>query len=82
MAPQVIDKGIPTVGLLAQMIVAMCADHLPLYRQEQIFVRAGLAIPRYTLASWAFARVCCDVDTLIMPSTAIPALLFFRCPCR
>jgi transposase len=30
----VIDKGIPTAGLLAQVIVAKHADHLPLYRQE------------------------------------------------
>ncbi len=28
-------------------------DHLPLYRQEQIFGRAGLAIPRSTLGAWA-----------------------------
>ena len=48
----VIDKGIPTAGLLAQVLVAKYADHLPLYRQETIFARAGLAIPRSTLAQW------------------------------
>ncbi|UNV88752.1 IS66 family transposase [Comamonas sp. 7D-2evo2] len=48
----VIDKGIPTTGLLAQVLVAKFADHLPLYRQESIFGRAGLAIPRSTLAQW------------------------------
>ena len=48
----VIDKGIPTTGLLAQVLVAKFADHLPLYRQEAIFGRAGLAIPRSTLGSW------------------------------
>ena len=48
----VIDKGIPTTGLLAQVLVAKYADHLPLYRQEAIFGRAGLAIPRSTLAQW------------------------------
>ena len=48
----VIDKGIPTAGLLAQVLVAKHADHLPLYRQEAIFGRAGLAIPRSTLAAW------------------------------
>ena len=47
---QVIDKGIPTSGLLAQVLIAKYADHLPLYRQERIFGRAGLAIPRSTLA--------------------------------
>ncbi len=49
---QVIDKGIATAGLLAQVLVAKYADHQPLYRQEGIFERAGLAIPRSTLAQW------------------------------
>ena len=49
---QVIDKGIPTAGLLAHVMIAKFADHLPLYRQESIFGRAGLAIPRSTLAQW------------------------------
>ncbi len=48
----VIDKGIPTTGLLAQVLVAKYHDHQPLYRQEGIFQRAGLAIPRSTLAQW------------------------------
>jgi transposase len=48
--PQVIDKGVPTAGLLAQVLVAKYADHQPLYRQEAIFERAGVAIPRSTLA--------------------------------
>jgi transposase len=52
---QVIDKGLPTAGLLAQVLVAKYADHLPLYRQEGIFERAGLAIPRSTLAQWVGA---------------------------
>ena len=53
--PHVIDKGIPTTGLLAQVLVGKYADHLPLYRQEAIFGRAGLAIPRSTLAQWVGA---------------------------
>jgi transposase len=48
----VIDKGIPTAGLLAQVLVAKYIDHLPLYRQESIFARAGFAIPRSTTALW------------------------------
>jgi transposase len=48
----VIDKGIPTTGLLAQVLVAKYLDHQPLYRQEGIFGRAGVAIPRSTLAQW------------------------------
>jgi transposase len=52
---QVIDKGIATAGLLAQVMVAKFADHLPLYRQEAIFGRAGYAIPRSTLGAWVGA---------------------------
>ena len=51
-APHIIDKGIPTTGLLAHVLIAKFVDHLPLYRQEAIFGRAGLAIPRSTLAQW------------------------------
>jgi len=50
--PHVIDKGIPTAGLLAHTLVSKYGDHLPLYRQERIFARAGLAIPRSTLGAW------------------------------
>ena len=54
-APHIIDKGIPTAGLLAQVLIAKYLDHAPLYRQEQIFERAGLALPRSTLAQWVGA---------------------------
>ncbi|MDQ2990240.1 MAG: IS66 family transposase [Pseudomonadota bacterium] len=49
---QVIDKGLPTAGLLAQVLVGKFADHLPLYRQEGIFARAGFGIARSTLGAW------------------------------
>ena len=51
-APHIIDKGLPTAGLLAQVLVAKYLDQLPLYRQEAIFERAGMAIARSTLAQW------------------------------
>ncbi|WP_415834825.1 IS66 family transposase zinc-finger binding domain-containing protein, partial [Kerstersia similis] len=41
---QVIDKGVATTGLLAQVLVAKYADHLPLYRQEVIYARAGVKL--------------------------------------
>lgn len=44
---QVIDKGIPTAGLLAQVLVAKYNDHLPPYRQERIFERAGVRTRRH-----------------------------------
>lgn len=52
LSAQVIDKAIPTAGLLAHVMVAKFADHLPLYRQEKIFARARLAIARATPAQW------------------------------
>lgn len=51
-APHIIDKGIPTTNLLAQVLISKYADHLPLYRQEQIYARAGVELPRSTLADW------------------------------
>ena len=49
---QVIDKGIPTSGLLADVAVSKFGDHLPLYRLESIYARAGVPLPRSTLAQW------------------------------
>ena len=48
----IIDKGLATTGLLAQVLVAKYADHLPLYRQESIYARAGVPLARSTLAQW------------------------------
>jgi len=52
MPAHIIDKGLPTAGLLAHLLIAKYADHLPLYRQAQMFERAGLAIPSSTLSQW------------------------------
>jgi transposase len=51
-SPHVIDKGVPTSNLLAQVLISKYADYLPLYRQEQIYARAGVGLPRSTLADW------------------------------
>ncbi len=48
----IIDKGLPTTGLLAQVLVAKYSDHVPLHRQEAIFERAGMGLSRSTLAQW------------------------------
>lgn len=48
----VIDKGLATTGLLAHVLVAKYADHLPLYRQQAIFERAGAKLATSTLADW------------------------------
>jgi transposase len=54
-APQVVDKGQPTAGLVAHTLVSRFVDHMPYYRQEQINARSGVHTPRSTLASWAGA---------------------------
>ncbi len=69
---QVIDKGIPTAGLLAQVLVAKYADHLPLYRQESIFERAGCGIARSTLAQWVGA---CGVQVAPLVAALRAAIL-------
>lgn len=48
----VIDKGLATTGLLAHVLVAKYSDHLPLYRQQKIFERAGVRLSTSTLADW------------------------------
>ena len=47
-----IEKCKADVGLLSQIIVSKFADHLPLYRQDGIFEREGVTIPRSTQTSW------------------------------
>ncbi|MEL7139049.1 MAG: IS66 family transposase [Pseudomonadota bacterium] len=51
-APHLIEGALPTEGLIAHVLVSKYADHLPLYRQAQIFARSGLALDRSTLAGW------------------------------
>jgi transposase len=52
MPAQMIDKGIPGAGLLAQVAIAKVDDHLPLYRQTEIYARSGVHIARSSMAQW------------------------------
>ena len=47
-----IERGLAGPGLLAHVIVSKFADHLPLYRQSEIYARQGVEISRSTLAGW------------------------------
>src|SRR5262249_56090413 len=48
-----LERGLVAPGLLAHVLVAKYCDHLPLYRQEQIFLqRHRVDLPRQTLARW------------------------------
>jgi transposase len=49
---RVIDKGMASSALIAQVIVDKYADHLPLYRQAERFKREGIDLDRSTLAGW------------------------------
>jgi transposase len=50
--PQPIEKSTAGASLLAQVIVAKTADHLPLHRQEKMFQRHGVDISRKTMGGW------------------------------
>jgi len=50
--PQFIDKSIASESLLAHIAVSKYVDHLPLYRQEQMFLRQGIEISRKRMSDW------------------------------
>jgi transposase len=47
-----IERGLPSSGLLAQVLIAKYCDHLPLYRQSAIYAREGVELERALLADW------------------------------
>lgn len=49
---RVVPKGIPAASLVAHVLTAKYADHLPLHRQEGIFRRADIEISRQTMCDW------------------------------
>jgi len=50
--PRPIEEGRPGTGLLAHVVVSKYGDHIPLYRQSQIFAREGIDLARSTLCDW------------------------------
>lgn len=56
--PQPIGKGLPGPGLLAHVVTAKFADHLPLHRLEGILARHAVALNRSTLGGWV--RACAE----------------------
>jgi len=80
-----IEKCKGDVGLIAHVIVSKFADHLPLYRQDGIFEREGVTIPRATQTSWllqtydairplgeVLKRVVLESEILFTDDTVIP----------
>ena len=80
-----IEGGLPTEALVADVVVSKHADHLPLYRQSQILARHGVKIERSTLAQWvgaAAAELQPLHDHLLKSLKASPKLFCdeTRCP--
>src|SRR3984893_1766908 len=82
-----IERGIAGPGLLAHVLVSKYCDHLPLYRQSEIYARAGVELDRSTLAEWvgassrlfaplvaALRRHVTAADKLHADDTAAPVL--------
>lgn len=82
-----IARGLAGPGLLAHVLVAKYADHLPLYRQAQIYARQGIELDRSTLADWvgdcsrlltplveALGRYVMEADKLHADDTPVPVL--------
>ena len=82
-----IERGVAGPGLLAHVLVAKYADHLPLYRQSDIYERAGIELERSTLAGWvggtssalaplveALRRYVIGADKLHGDDTPVPVL--------
>jgi len=74
---RLIEGGIPTEAMVAQVLVARYADHLPLYRQVQIFARQGVILHRSTLSFWVgyaaaeVAPVVARLREILLASTRI-----------
>jgi transposase len=49
---RLVEGGLPTEATVAHVLVGKYADHLPLYRQAQIYARQGIRLDRSTLADW------------------------------
>ena len=47
-----VARGLASSGLLAHVLISKYCDHIPLYRQAQIFARQGVELNRSTLANW------------------------------
>ncbi len=60
--PQPIEKGLPGPGLCSYVVLSKFGDHLPLYREEDLFSRMGWLIRRSTICDWL-----CELGKLVEP---------------
>jgi transposase len=63
-----LPKSMATPSLVAYTIVNKYEDHLPLYRQEKIWLRMGIEMPRNTVCGWimAAAKVCMPLHEVLI----------------
>src|SRR5436190_22383050 len=87
-APEhVVPSGLPTEALIAQVIVSKFGDHVPFYRQADIYTRQGITLDRATLGNWAgrgcfylqpiadhMGRHLAEATRLFMDETTAPVL--------
>ncbi len=82
-----IERSFAGAGLLAHILVSKYADHLPLYRQAEIYAREGVELERSTMAEWvggctqliaplteALAHYVFAADKLHADDTPVPVL--------
>lgn len=82
-----IEGGTPTEALLAHVAVARYSEHMPLYRQAQVFARHGVPVSRSVLADWMGSvgfhvapvvdrmhAILCSSTKLFMDETTAPVL--------
>ena len=82
-----VDRGLPGPSMLAHVITSKYADHVPLYRQAQIYAREGVDLDRSVLARWvgeasklmdplveALRRYVMSTDKLHGDDTPLPVL--------
>lgn len=63
-----LPKSMATPSLVAHTVVCKYEDHLPLYRQEQIWNRLGITLPRNTVCGWIMAafEVCAPMRDALL----------------
>ncbi len=64
-APEhVVPGGLPTEALIAQVMVAKFGDHLPFYRQAEIYALQGITLDRAALGNWV-GRACFHLKPIV-----------------
>jgi transposase len=73
--PKPIPGGIAGAGLVSFVITSKFADHLPLYRLEDILLRYGVFLSRSTLCDWVR-----NAALLLAPLAELQKILVLQCP--